>query len=162
MVMRFDPFRDIDRFFQALSGDGGRGRGSSIPMDAYREGDQFTVKLDLPGIDPDDIDLTVEKNVLTVKGERKWQAAEGQDVLVAERPQGTFSRQLFLGESLDSENVDATYDHGVLTLTIPVRPQAKPRKVQVSGTADRQTIEAGEKGESKAAPSKQRAANATK
>jgi HSP20 family protein len=145
MVMRFDPFRDIDRFFQALSSEGGRGRSGSMPMDAYREGDEFTVKLDLPGIDPDGIDLTVEKNVLTVKAERKWQASEGQDVLVAERPQGTFSRQLFLGESLDPDNIDATYDHGVLTLTIPVKPQAKPRKVQVSGASDRQTIDTGEK-----------------
>jgi len=87
-------------------------------MDAYRHGDQFLVHFDLPGADPSSIELTVEKNVLTVKAERRWQRGEGDEVLVAERPQGSFTRQLFLGETLDTDHIDANYENGVLTLTI--------------------------------------------
>jgi HSP20 family protein len=129
--MRFDPFREIDRVTQMLSQPGSGRMSSSMPMDAYREGDTFIVRFDLPGVDPESIDLTVEKNVLTVRAERRWEPREGQDVVIAERPQGTFTRQIFLGESLDPENVSASYDHGVLTLMIPVAEQAKPRKVEV-------------------------------
>jgi|SoiMethySBSTD1v2_1073268.scaffolds.fasta_scaffold520515_3 HSP20 family protein len=131
MLMRFDPFREIDRVSQMLSQQGSGRVSSSMPMDAYREGDSFVVRFDLPGVDPASIDLTVEKNVLTVRAERSWEPSEGQDVVIAERPQGTFTRQIFLGESLDAENVSASYDHGVLTLMIPVAEQAKPRKVEV-------------------------------
>lgn len=131
MLMRFDPFREIDRVSQMLSQQGSGRMSSSMPMDAYREGDSFVVRFDLPGVDPASIDLTVEKNVLTVRAERRWEPSEGQDVVIAERPQGTFTRQIFLGESLDAENVSASYDHGVLTLMIPVAEQAKPRKVEV-------------------------------
>ena len=131
MLMRFDPFREIDRVSQMLSQQGSGRVSSSMPMDAYREGDTFVVRFDLPGVDPESIDLTVEKNVLTVRAERRWEPREGQDVVIAERPQGTFTRQIFLGESLDAENVSASYDHGVLTLMIPVAEQAKPRKVEV-------------------------------
>jgi HSP20 family protein len=131
MLMRFDPFREIDRVAQMLSQQGPGRMSSSMPMDAYREGDTFIVRFDLPGVDPESIDLTVERNVLTVRAERRWEPREGQEVVIAERPQGTFTRQIFLGESLDAENVDASYDHGVLTLRIPVAEQAKPRKVEV-------------------------------
>jgi HSP20 family protein len=118
--MRFDPFRDLDR-----------SRPMTMPMDAYRQGDRFIVHFDLPGVDPSSIDLTVEKNVLTVRGERGWEPTEGQEVLINERPQGTFTRQLFLGETLDTDGIEATYRNGVLTLAIPVAEQAKPRRVEI-------------------------------
>jgi HSP20 family protein len=143
MLMRFDPFRDFDRVAQLVSQQADAVRQAAMPMDAWRQGDRFVVQFDLPGVDPGSIDLTVEKNVLTVRAERSWQPTEEQEVLVAERPQGTFTRQLFLGESLDAENVQAAYDKGVLTLTIPVAEQAKPRKVEIaSGGGDAQPIEA--------------------
>jgi HSP20 family protein len=129
--MRFDPFRDFDRFTQALTSQGA-GRLASMPMDAYREGDNFIVDFDLPGVDPGSIDLTVEKNALTVRAQRSWEPKESQEVLISERPQGTFSRQLFLGEGLDADKIQASYNNGVLRLTIPVAEQAKPRKVQIT------------------------------
>jgi len=132
MLMRFDPFRELDRWTSQVTGNA-----PVMPMDAWRHGDSFTVQLDLPGIDPSSIDLHVEKNVLTVSAERTWKPEEGQQVLVSERPQGSFSRQLFLGDSLDAERIEATYENGVLTVTIPVAEAAKPRKVEIlagSGT----------------------------
>jgi HSP20 family protein len=131
MVMRFDPFRDLDRLTQSVLPQGSP-RPASMPMDAYREGDEFIVEFDVPGVDPGSIDLTVEKNALTVRAQRSWEPKENQEVLIAERPQGTFSRQLFLGDGLDPDKIQASYDHGVLRLTIPVAEQAKPRKVQVT------------------------------
>ncbi|MEY2567785.1 MAG: hypothetical protein QOE35_2314 [Actinomycetota bacterium] len=131
MLMRWDPFREIDRLSdQAFAGL--RSRQAVMPMDAYRHGDQFVVHFDLPGVDPSSIELTVEKNVLTVSAERSWQKGEGDEIVVSERPQGAFSRQLFLGEGLDADGVSANYDQGVLTVTIPVAEKAKPRKVEVS------------------------------
>ncbi|MDQ1620662.1 MAG: hypothetical protein QOE19_3231 [Actinomycetota bacterium] len=131
MVMRFDPFREMDRVAQLVNQQVGSLRPTAMPMDAYRDNDQFVVRFDLPGVDPSSIDLTVEKNVLTVRAERMWEPEEGQEVIVQERPQGVFTRQLFLGEGLDAERVEASYNDGVLTLTIPVAEQAKPRKVNV-------------------------------
>ena len=131
MLMRFDPFRELDRLTQQAFGSNPM-RPAVMPMDAYRHGDKFVVHFDLPGVNPDSIDLTVEKNVLTVSAERSWQPADGQEVVASERPQGKFSRQLFLGESLDAEHIEAGYDNGVLTITVPVAEQAKPRKVQIS------------------------------
>lgn len=128
MLMRFDPFAELDRLSRETFGR----RPAVMPMDAYRSGERFVVRFDLPGVDPGSIDLTVEKNVLTVHAQRAWAPAEGEEVVVAERPQGTFSRQLFLGETLDSEHIDAHYDQGVLTLTVPVAERARPRKVEVS------------------------------
>jgi HSP20 family protein len=130
MLMRFDPLRELDRLFQ----QGGAAREPAMPMDAYRRGDRFIVHFDLPGVDPASIDLTVEKNVLTVRAERKWPRQEDDEVVVSERPQGTFTRQLFLGESLDAEHIEARYDNGVLTLSIPVAEQAKPRKVAITSS----------------------------
>ena len=141
MLMRYDPFRDFDRLAQQLTG--GSARQPAMPMDAYRHGDRFLVHFDLPGVDPSSIELTVEKNVLTVSAERSWQRREQDEVLVAERPQGQFSRQLFLGEGLNPDGIEANYDHGVLTLTVPVAEQAKQRKVQVtSGGGGAQAIQA--------------------
>ncbi|MBV9039466.1 MAG: Hsp20/alpha crystallin family protein [Acidimicrobiia bacterium] len=130
MLMRTDPFRELDRFAQQALGT--RMRPAVMPMDAYRENDHFVVHFDLPGVDTSSIDLTVEKNVLTVSAERQWQANDSQEVVASERPQGRFSRQLFLGEGLDTERVEATYDNGVLSVTVPVAEKAKPRKVQIS------------------------------
>jgi len=132
MLMRTDPFRELDRLAQQAFGT--MNRPAVMPMDAYRNGDTFLVQFDLPGVDPDAVELTVEKNVLTVRAERTKPTGEGVEMLVAERPQGTFTRQLFLGETLDTEKIDAQYDDGVLTLAIPVAEQAKPRKVEISSS----------------------------
>ncbi len=134
MLMRFDPFRDIDRLTEQLTGAGAQGA-RSFPLDAYRRGDAFLVHFDLPGVDPASIDVTVERNVLTVRAERRWSRREGDELVAAERPQGTFTRQLFLGDTLDPDRLEATYDQGVLTLTIPVAERAKPRRVQISSTS---------------------------
>ena len=140
MLMRFDPFRDLDRLAEQLASTASRAP-RAFPMDAYRRGDQFIVEFDLPGIEPASIELTVEQNVLTVRAERRFEPREGDDVIVAERPQGTYTRQLFLGDTLDSEHLQANCQHGVLTLTIPIAETAKPRRVQVGGSSGAQTIE---------------------
>ena len=129
-VLRFDPFQEFDRLSRQMLG-GGRGP-RSMPMEAYRRGDQFFIHLDLPGVNPDDLQLTVERNVVAVRAERRpfWQ--QGDEVLVDETPQGSFSRQLFLGDNLDAGHLEASYDQGILTLTIPVAEQAKPRRVEIS------------------------------
>ncbi len=139
MLMRFDPFRELDRLVQGLGG----ARSTVMPMDAYRHGDQFVVHFDLPGVDPASIDITVEKNVLTVSANRTWQPEDGVQVLVSERPQGSVSRQLFLGEGLDADHIEANYENGVLTVTLPVAEQAKPRKVEITtGGGKAEAIEA--------------------
>lgn len=138
MLMRTDPFRDLDRLTEAVFGTSGRP--AVMPMDAYRDDDMFLVHLDLPGVDADSIDLTVERNVLTVHAERKPSVADTAERVVAERTYGVFSRQLFLGDTLDVENLTADYDAGVLTIKIPVAEQAKPRKVEVSGGSGRKEI----------------------
>ena len=133
MVMRFDPFRELDRLNQELWGAAQAPRRTSgMPMDAYRQGDTFYIHFDLPGVDPASIELTVEKNVLTVRAERRFEWGQDAEVLVAERPQGVYSRQLFLGETLDADRLAANYDQGVLTLTVPVAEAAKPRRVEVA------------------------------
>jgi HSP20 family protein len=131
MLMRTDPFRELDRLTQQVLGTAARP--AAMPMDAFRDDDTFVVELDLPGVDPETIDLDVERNVLTVKAERRPRAGQNAEVLIAERPTGAFSRQLFLGETLDTERIDASYDAGVLRLRIPVAEQAKPRKITISG-----------------------------
>jgi HSP20 family protein len=132
MLMRTDPFRELDRLTQQVWGT--VARPSAMPMDAYRLGDEFIVHFDLPGVDPDSIDLTVEQNVLTVRAERPSFANEGAEMLVTERATGTFTRQLFLGETLDTERLEANYNAGVLVLTIPVHEAAKPRKVAITSS----------------------------
>ncbi|KNE81121.1 MULTISPECIES: Hsp20/alpha crystallin family protein [Streptomyces] len=138
MLMRTDPFRDLDRFAQQMFGN--VTRPSGMPMDAYRSGEDFVVHFDLPGIDPESIDLDVERNVLTVRAERRSPAPEDAEVIAAERPAGSFSRQLFLGDTLDTERIEASYEAGVLTLRIPVAEQAKPRKIQISGGSERREL----------------------
>jgi len=141
MLMRFDPFRELDRLTQSLSQSALAP--SAMPMDAYRHGDEFVINLDLPGVDPASVDVTVERNVLTVSAERSWEPQEGDQVIASERPQGSFSRQLFLGESLDAERIAARYDNGVLSVTVPVAEKVKPRRVEVSAGAEREAIWTG-------------------
>jgi HSP20 family protein len=135
MLMRTDPFRELDRLTQQLLGGSSSGtwsRPNPMPMDAYRAGDDYVVAFDLPGVPADAIDLDVERNVLTVKAERRpAELPEGVEMQVAERPLGVFSRQLFLGDTLDADRIQAHFDGGVLTLRIPIAEQAKPRKIAI-------------------------------
>jgi HSP20 family protein len=134
MLMRTDPFRELDRLTQQFFGQNGTwSRPAVMPMDAYRQGEQFVVHFDLPGVDPSSIDLNVERNTLTVKAERVPTQGEAVELQVAERPRGVFSRQLFLGDTLDTDRIEANYDAGVLTLRIPIAEKAKPRKIEISG-----------------------------
>src|SRR3954467_9381775 len=135
MLMRTDPFRDLDRLAQQLWGSGTTSRPAVMPMDAWREGDTFVVEFDLPGVSPETLDIDVERNVLTVKAERTRRNGDWE-ILASERPTGLFSRQLVLGDNLDLENVSADYDAGVLRLRIPVAEKAKPRKIEVSTKSD--------------------------
>jgi HSP20 family protein len=141
-LMRFDPFRELDRLTEQTLG-GARGL-RTMAMEAFRRGDEFIVAIDLPGVSPDDVDVSVERNVVTVRAMRRPLRREGDEVLIDERPQGEFRRQFFLGDNLDSGKLQATYENGVLTLTIPVAEASKPRKVEI-GTSERehQTIETG-------------------
>jgi HSP20 family protein len=129
MLMRTDPFRDLDRLTQQVFGT--MARPAAMPMDAYRKGDTFYIKLDLPGTTLDAIELTVEQNVLTVHATRPAMNG-GAELLVAERPAGAFTRQVFLGDTLDADHIEADYTAGVLTLAIPVHEAAKPRKVEIT------------------------------
>ncbi len=132
MLMRFDPFAEFDRLNRDLFG----GRTSAMPVDAYKLEDRFYLHFDLPGVDPDSIDITVEKQTLTIAAERTWKPADEASIVVTERPHGSITRRFFLGDNLDTENIEAGYDHGVLTLMIPVAEQAKARKILV-GASDR-------------------------
>ena len=138
MLMRTDPFRDFDRLAQQVFGAGTTSRPAVMPMDAWREGDTFVIEFDLPGVSPETLDIDVERNVLTVKAERPRKNGDWE-TLASERPFGLFSRQLVLGENLDLEKVEATYDSGVLQLRVPVAEKAKPRKIEVSSKSEGQT-----------------------
>lgn len=133
MLMRSDPFRQLDRLAQEAFGT--RMRPALMPLDAFRQGDRFVARFDLPGVDPESIDLTVEQRSLTVTAQRRWQPGEDVDVLAAERPQGTFSRQLLLGDGLDVDGLEARYEHGVLVVEIPLAERAKPRKITVTAAS---------------------------
>ncbi len=134
-----DPFRDFDRLAQQLLGT--TNRPAVMPMDAWREGDRFVIELDLPGIARDSIDLDVERNVLTIRAERPPRNGDWER-LTAERTTGTFSRQLVLGDNVDLERVEATYDDGVLRLVVPVAEKAKPRKIEIGSTTGPAAIDA--------------------
>jgi HSP20 family protein len=131
MLMRFEPFRQFDRFTEDMLSER---RARQIPVDAYRRGNEFKVDFDLPGVDLGSIDLTVENDVLNVRATRTWTHDDDDQMHIAERAQGEFSRQLFLGLSLDRDHITAAYEDGVLTITIPVAEQAKPRKVEIIHT----------------------------
>jgi HSP20 family protein len=147
MLMRTDPFRALDRLTQQAFGTptnpGTWSRPNPMPLDAYRAGDQYVVAFDLPGLTPDAIELDVERNVLTVKAERRPpHVADDIEMQVAERPLGVFSRQLFLGDTLDADNIHADYNAGVLTLTIPIADKAKPRKITIESADQQKQINA--------------------
>jgi HSP20 family protein len=135
-LVRSDPFRDVDRLFQQLWGgqSGSAARPMAMPMDAYRKNGSFLIQLDLPGVNADSVDLTVEEDVLTIKAERPAPpTAEEVESVIAERPFGSFTRQVFLGTNLDTEHIRTEYDAGVLTLTIPVAEHAKARRIEITG-----------------------------
>ena len=138
MLMRTDPFRDLDRLTDSVLGS--MARPATLPMDAFRDDHAFVVEMEVPGVDPDSLDLTVEKNVLTVHAERRPRYDEKVERVVGERSYGAFSRQLFLGDSLDADALTAEYDAGVLTIRIPVAEQAKPRKIAIGGSGRRHEI----------------------
>lgn len=140
MLMRTDPFRDLDRLTEQVFGT--PARPVVMPMDAWRDGDEFFVELDLPGVDPDSLDLDVERNVVTVRASRP-QLDPGRAMIATERTRGVFSRQLFLGENLDTDRIRADYRDGVLRLIVPVAEEAKPRKIEVTCAGhERQAINA--------------------
>jgi HSP20 family protein len=139
MLMRTDPFRDLDRFAQQVLGTAARP--AVMPIDAWRDGDQFIVELDLPGIAADSLSLDVERNVLTVHAERPGPDPD-REMVAAERPRGVFSRQLFLGDTLDAQEIQASYDDGVLRLAIPVAEKAKPRRIKIGSGNEKASINA--------------------
>ena len=139
MLFRFDPFRDFDRLTEQVLGSGLAAR--QMPMDVYRSGDHYVLHFDVPGIDPQSVDLSVEDNALTVKAVRPARSTDGVEYVVAERPTGEFTRQLVLGNGLDLSGISATYDAGVLTVTIPVAETAKPRRIPVAAGRGRKVIE---------------------
>jgi len=130
MLLRFDPFRDLDRLANEMLSS--TRTPQAMPMDVFRSGDHFVLHFDLPGIDADSMSVTAENNTLTVTAERRGTEAQDAAYVVAERPRGRFSRQLVLGEGLDLDRIDAGYTDGVLTLRIPVAEQAKPRRIEVT------------------------------
>jgi HSP20 family protein len=141
-VLRFDPFAELDRLSEQMGGSRRSGSARSFPMDAYRRRDRFFVHLDLPGVDSDSIELTSEQNVLTIRAERRFDVEDGDELVVNERPQGIYSRQLFVSDALDLDQIKARYENGVLTLELPVAEQAKPRRIQIGGgESEPQTIE---------------------
>ncbi|MET9621713.1 MULTISPECIES: Hsp20/alpha crystallin family protein [unclassified Streptomyces] len=142
MLMRTDPFREMDRIVQQLSGASGTwSKPSVMPMDAYRDGDEYVIVFDLPGVSPEAIDIDVERNMLTVKAERRPGArGEAVQMELSERPLGVFSRQIMLADTLDTEHIEAACEAGVLTLRIPIAERAKPRKIAVGGASGRQQI----------------------
>ena len=133
LLRNTDPFRDFDRLTQQLLGT--TNRPVVMPMDAWREGDRFVIELDMPGVSPESIDLDVERNVLTVSAERVSRNGDWE-MLASERPRGRFSRQLVLGDNLDLERIEASYEGGVVRLTVPVAEKAKPRKIQLNTVSD--------------------------
>jgi HSP20 family protein len=140
MLMRTDPFRELDRLAQQVLGTASRP--AAMPMDAWQEGHEFVVAFDLPGVATDSVELDVERNVLTVRAERPEPAGKDTELIASERPRGFFSRQLILGDTLDTENVKATYDAGVLMVRIPVAEKAKPRKIEIETKGAQQEIAA--------------------
>jgi HSP20 family protein len=140
MLMRTDPFRELDRLAQQVLGTAARP--AAMPMDAWQEDQEFVVAFDLPGVKADSVDLDVERNVLTVRAERPEPVGKDTEMIASERPRGVFSRQLILGDTLDTDNVKATYDAGVLILRIPVAEKAKPRKIEIETKEAQQQIAA--------------------
>lgn len=143
MAMNFDPFRELDRVAGALMDI----RGPRVmPMDLFREGDNYLLNADLPGIDPGSVDIDVDGQLLTIRAERTMEKHENVQWLTRERPSGSFLRQLNLGQGIDIDHISATYANGVLSVTIPVSESAKPRKIEVKTSPENQvSVKQGEK-----------------
>jgi HSP20 family protein len=139
MLVRYDPFRQLDRVADEFFGQ--TRRPQFMPMDAVRRGSAVELHFDVPGVSPDDVELTVERDTLTVRAERSWAPVEGDEVLASERQQGSWTRQVMLGESLDTDALEARYDAGVLTVTIPFAEQAKPRRVEIQSGAAPEAVD---------------------
>lgn len=138
-MLRMDPFEEMDRMLNTF---GGRWRGGMMPLDAFEKDGMYTLRFDIPGVDPDSVDLTVEGNLLTVTADRPREETEGATWLLRERPSGTHRREVRLGDRLDTSSVEAGYDNGVLTVSIPMRPEARPHKVSITG-GDNEKLTAG-------------------
>lgn len=134
MLVRSDPFRDIDRWLENVST---ASRERSIPMDAYRRADDLVLHFDMPGVEPDTIELSVENDVLRISGSRRWNVAEGDELYARERPQGEFTRQVILGRSVDTTKVTATAEHGVLTVHLPLAQAARRQRITIQSQASR-------------------------
>ena len=131
MAMNFDPFREFDRVASSLLERRQQGP-QLMPMDLYRDGDTYVLSADLPGVDPGSVDIDVDGQLLTIRAERTL--AQGGEVrwLTRERQGGSFLRQLNLAQGIDTSHIAASYDSGVLSVTIPVSERAKPRKIEVT------------------------------
>lgn len=140
MLSRYDPWRQLDRLTEQVWNGLAR---PDMPIHAYRKDDEFIVAFDLPGVDPDAIDLTVQNNMLTVTAERHFRPEEGAEVLISERPTGTYVRRISLGDELDADNLKASYENGVLTVVIPVAENARPKKVEIEKGEPAKEIESG-------------------
>lgn len=139
MFTQTDPFRAFDSFFEQVPTTRTTG---GVPLDAYRRGEDVWVHLDVPGVAAESIDVDVERNVLTVTAERSWAREDDDQVYLNERRQGTYRRQVHLGEGLDVDGIEADYHDGVLTLRIPVAERAKPRKIAINTGTPSPVIEA--------------------
>jgi HSP20 family protein len=139
-ALRFDPFRELDRFASEMMGAARAPR--LMPLDAYRHGEKYVLNFDLPGIDPESLEVVAERNTLTVRASRRNTAPEDAQFVMAERPSGEYSRQIVMGDGLDLDSVGANYHDGVLTVTIPVAEQAKPRRIEIGrDTSNHKVIE---------------------
>jgi HSP20 family protein len=141
MATYWDPFQEMDRMFSTFAGNARQSGG--MPMDLFRTGDHYVLSMDLPGVDPGTIDVSVEDRTLTIRAERTQRSDGEAQWLVRERPAGTFARQLTVGRGLALDSISASYADGVLSLTIPVSEDAKPRKVEVAHTAGATSISPG-------------------
>jgi HSP20 family protein len=150
-ISSFDPFSTFDRMLSRLSSTGAAASLMSLPMDVYRKGEQFVVELDVPGVDSSSIDINVERNMLTVSGEVHARHEDVDELLVCERPHARFRRQVYLGENLDTENIEASYANGVLTITIPMSPRQQARRIEIRGASRSNQpvdVQSGERSES--------------
>ena len=138
MATTFDPFRELDRMASALLDT--RQGPRLMPMDLYRDGDHYVLAADLPGIDPGSVDIDVDGQLLTIRAERTLRSNEGVKWLARERQSGSFLRQLNVGSGVDTEHISASYESGVLLVTIPVSERAKPRRIEVSTSGSGQQV----------------------
>lgn len=145
-MLRFDPFHDIDAVArQLLSEATGTSRAPRfMPMDLFKAGDHYVLNADLPGVDPGSVDVSVDNGTLTLRAQRTAPSEEGVQWIASERFSGTYMRQLSLGDNVDTDNISATYNNGVLSVTLPIAERAKPRRIEITGGGSGQrTIEAG-------------------